>query len=206
MTTTTQYLKGSRRLAVIHRWLQGIDDPNYEVLPTKKEGKYIVKKRQNQLTTDNDTANEASIEPDANEDPNNKETNEDNTDVNEQPTQPVKPKPLPARKPTATRTKSTANTFEGYSPSKPSGFDPTVNLEILETLKLLGDEIRGKRERKEQKQLINHVIDKRLRRPQRRQLIPQSKSIEEEYYSDDNDDDEHEPQPQPPIFRSRIHR
>ena len=45
MTTTTTYLKGSRRLAVIHRWLQGIDDPNYEVLPTKKEGKYIVKKR-----------------------------------------------------------------------------------------------------------------------------------------------------------------
>ena len=42
----TQYIKGTKRLAIIKRWLQGIDDPEYDVLPTRKEGKYIVKKRE----------------------------------------------------------------------------------------------------------------------------------------------------------------
>ena len=85
-----------------------------------------------------------------------------------------------------------------YAVKPQSTYDPTINIEILETLKLLGNEITRKRERKEQKQLINQVIDKRMRR-QPSQLIPKSQPVEEyEYYSDEPE------QPQP--FKSRIRR
>ena len=202
------YIKGSKRLAIIQRWLQGIDDPDYDVLPTKKEGKYILKKRITQPTH--------SSEPDEKEDPNNEE--QDTSDVNdcsrriasqsyEQPTppqtlsecamhpqtlsecamhpqpKPVNPKPI-ARKPKPTAQQHDDRLCRSQLTHEPA-YDPTVNLEILETLKLLGDEIRTKRERKQQKQLINQVIDKRMRS---HHVIPKSKTIEEEYYSEDEDD------------------
>ena len=40
------YLRGSKRLAIIQNWLNGKEDDNWEVLPTKKDGKYIVKARE----------------------------------------------------------------------------------------------------------------------------------------------------------------
>lgn len=225
------YIKGSKRLAIIQRWLQGIDDPDYDVLPTKKEGKYILKKRITQPTH--------SSEPDEKEDPNNEE--QDTSDVNdcsrriasqsyEQPTppqtlsecamhpqpKPVNPKPI-ARKPKPTAQQPDDRLCLSQLTHEPA-YDPTLNLEILETLKLLGDEIRTKRERKQQKQLINQVIDKRMRS---HHVIPKSKQIEEEYYSDENDkrslthslrECECEPlreqqhHEQQPIFKSRIRR
>ena len=223
------YIKGSKRLAIIQRWLQGIDDPDYDVLPTKKEGKYILKKRITQPTH--------SSEPDEKEDPNNEE--QDTSDVNdcsrriasqsyEQPTppqtlsecamhpqpKPVNPKPI-ARKPKPTAQQHDDRLCRSQLTHEPA-YDPTVNLEILETLKLLGDEIRTKRERKQQKQLINQVIDKRMRS---HHVIPKSKTIEEEYYSDENEWEPHdeplrEQQPilgpssqeSSRIFKSRIRR
>lgn len=76
--------------------------------------------------------------------------------------------------------------------------DSTVNLEILEQLKLLGDEIRGKRERKEQKQLIKHVVEKQLskKNPQALEYV-QSQEDDYDYYSEEE---------QQPIFKSRIKR
>ena len=38
----TKHVTGMKRNQIIQRWLQGIDDEEYEVFPTKKEGKYIV--------------------------------------------------------------------------------------------------------------------------------------------------------------------
>ncbi|KAK8837137.1 hypothetical protein M9Y10_006902 [Tritrichomonas musculus] len=55
MTKAGEYLKGTKRLQIINKWLRGIDDPMYEVYPTRKEGKYILKKRDKPL---NDTDNE----------------------------------------------------------------------------------------------------------------------------------------------------
>ena len=43
----TKYVTGMKRNQIIQRWLQGIDDEQYEVFPTKKEGKYIVKNESN---------------------------------------------------------------------------------------------------------------------------------------------------------------
>ena len=47
----SKHLTGSKRLAIIQRWINGHDDPNWEVLPTRREGKYIVKKRTEPLET-----------------------------------------------------------------------------------------------------------------------------------------------------------
>ena len=41
----SKHLTGSKRLQVIQNWLNGRDDPDWDVLPTKKENKYIVKRR-----------------------------------------------------------------------------------------------------------------------------------------------------------------
>ena len=45
MDKSTEYIRGSKRLKIIQNYLNGREDPAYEVLPTRKEGKYIVKKR-----------------------------------------------------------------------------------------------------------------------------------------------------------------
>ena len=53
---SSKYVRGVKRNQIIQRWLQGIEDPEYEVFPTKKEGKYIVKLRETKLVdqTNND--------------------------------------------------------------------------------------------------------------------------------------------------------
>ena len=45
MSENKQYIRGCKRLAIINKWLRGIDDEDYDVFPTKIEGKYIVKPR-----------------------------------------------------------------------------------------------------------------------------------------------------------------
>ena len=64
----TQYVKGTKRLAIIKRWLQGIDDPDYDVLPTRKEGRYIVKKRSCEPTSSEHQDDIVDNESDSNED------------------------------------------------------------------------------------------------------------------------------------------
>lgn len=204
----TQYIKGTKRLAIIKRWLQGIDDPEYDVLPTRKEGKYIVKKRETNITT--------KPEIDDTNEPENDDTNEidksieqDNiTDetIEKEPIKPIAKKQPKQVKKTTTKTitqsipKQVAkqSTYEGTQFHPNHVYDGTVNLEILEQLKLLGDEIRGKRERKEQKQLIKHVVEKQLskKNPQALEYV-QSQEDDYDYYSEEE---------QQPIFKSRIKR
>ena len=77
--------------------------------------------------------------------------------------------------------------------------DSTVNLEILEQLKQLGNEIRGKQE-----QLIKHVVEKQLTKKVQPEY-PQNQCNKVDYsYEYDNDNDELE-EPQP-TFKSRIRR
>ena len=207
----TQYIKGTKRLAIIKRWLQGIDDPEYDVLPTRKEGKYIVKKRETNITTKQQ--NEPEID-DTNEQENEVEDSNDNsitqdniTDEtiekekwNSSASEPIKPiakkQPKQVKK---TYTKTITQSIPKQV-AKQSTYDSTVNLEILEQIKLLGDEIRGKRERKEQKQLIKHVVEKQLskKKPQAQKYL-QSQEDDYDYYSEEEEQ-------QQPIFKSRIKR
>ncbi len=216
----TQYIKGTKRLAIIKRWLQGIDDPEYDVLPTRKEGKYIVKKRETNITTkqqnepeiddtneqENDDSNDNANEV---EDSNDNSITQDNiTDEtiekekwNSSASEPIKP--IAKKQPKQVKKTSTKTITQSIPKqvAKQSTLDSTVNLEILEQIKLLGDEIRGKRERKEQKQLIKHVVEKQLskKKPQAQKYL-QSQEDDYDYYS------EEEEEQQQPIFKSRIKR
>ena len=206
--SASTYLKGSKRLAIIQRWLQGIDDPNYDVLPTKKEGKYIVKKRTTPLNTteqveqhveqqadDEDEQEEGTQCPGCNASFDQQQSDVEQVEQQESP--PPQPNPKTTIKPKST-IKPSSKPKSIPKPKSTPIYDPTVNLEILEQLKLLGDEIRSKRERKEQKQLIKQVVEKQMRRQP--PTIPLSKPVEDyEYYSEDDE-------PTQPIFKSRIRR
>lgn len=65
------YLKGCKRLQVIENFKHGVIDPEWEVFPTKTEGKYIVKPRENKETNTH-----------TNKEKNNKQTNKRNNKKN----------------------------------------------------------------------------------------------------------------------------
>lgn len=147
----SNHLSGSKRLAVIQRWINGHDDPNWEVLPTRREGKYIVKKRATPLEESYDTPQET-------------EENSENEVFEEKPKK-VKPPKMKTPKPQKI----------------PETQDPTVNLEILNQLKLLGEEIKMKREKKEQKRMINEAVNKQIMKP--KPYYPQSRLEYPQEYS-----------------------
>ena len=76
-----KYLTGSKRLQVIQRWLNGVDDPEYDVFPTRKEGKYIVKPR-------NETIKQTT-----------KEVNEEATEQEQEPIEPEQDEPIEGLRP-----------------------------------------------------------------------------------------------------------
>lgn len=168
VSTQMSTLRGSKRLQVIQRWLQGIDDPQWEVFPTKKEGKYIVRARK---TPQPDDEVDQPIE------------DEQPPDDLEEPVSEPEPKPKPKPKPSTTRKQPQPQ------------YDPTINLEILNTLKTLGDEIKREREEKAQKRLMKQVLHKEMysrRTPFNdpyEQEGPKPRKIEY------NDDDEYEEEP-----------
>ena len=82
--------------------------------------------------------------------------------------------------------------------------DSTVNLEILEQIKLLGDEIKGQRERKEQKRMIQHELHKQFTKSPSVSQRSRNKPKETPEY-DYEYDYEYVDEPQP-VFKSRIHR
>ena len=135
----TKHLSGSKRLAVIQRWINGHDDPDWEVLPTRKEGKYIVKKRETPIEKVEKV--EETQEPEEVEEP---------EEVPEPVQKPIKVKQKVQKPPKNIET---------------SNYDPTINLEILNQLKLLGEEMKTKREKKEQKRMIKEVVNKQIRKP-----------------------------------------
>ena len=198
---SSKYVRGVKRNQIIQRWLQGIEDPEYEVFPTKKEGKYIVKLRETKLVdqTNNDV-DKQSVDVDAD-----KQSVDVANDV-ESETESTPPPPVIKQR----RPRTSSSTIPSTRP------DSTINLEILEQLRNLGEEIRNDRFKKEQKQYIKHVVNKELSKSRiRSRYVPEMfpESVESEPV--EPKPVEPEPQPQPvepepvieqPIFRSRIRR
>lgn len=197
---SSKYVRGVKRNQIIQRWLQGIEDPEYEVFPTKKEGKYIVKLRETKLVdqTNNDV-DKQSVDVDVD-----KQSVDVTNDV-ESETESTPPPVIKQRRP-----RTSSSTIPSTRP------DSTINLEILEQLRNLGEEIRNDRFKKEQKQYIKHVVNKELSKSRiRSRYVPDMfpESVESEPV--ESKSVEPEPQPQPvepeqvieqPIFRSRIRR
>ena len=200
----SKYVRGVKRNQIIQRWIQGIDDPDYEVFPTKKEGKYIVKLREKSEPENGSLENEPEIEP---------PTENGSGGI---PAAEISPEnePPAAAKPRSRSTVPRDSTIRN-SEVRSQGELCTakgINLEILEQLRNLGEELRNDRFKKEQKQYIKHVVNKEL-----------SKSrIRSRYVPDMFPENEPEPeQPEPvcqanlaplepvneqPLFRSRIRR
>ena len=136
------HVRGSKRLKIIQNYLNGKEDDEFEVFPTKTEGKYIVRKRTEPIT---------------------KPIEEPITKPIEEPVvEPQKEEPQEIEQPIA-KPKPTPQQF----------YDPTINIEILNQLKLLGEEMKNSREKKEQKRMIKEVVNKQIRRPWYNYMQPQ---------------------------------
>ncbi|KAK8895991.1 hypothetical protein M9Y10_013877 [Tritrichomonas musculus] len=189
-----KYLTGSKRLQIIQRWLNGVDDPEYDVFPTRKEGKYIVKPRKTTMTTD------------INEEPTEK-TEQEQEPIELEQDEPIEqPKITPKTKQiTRPKAKQQTNLNTSYQT-----YDPTINIEILNQLKLLGEEFKLKREKKEQKRMIKEVVQKQIAKPRMQynytepDYSQQSISIGNSLNKvKPNQDEEMIEQPQPTLTRRR---
>ena len=213
----SKYVTGMKRNQIIQRWLQGIDDEQYEVFPTKKEGKYIVKLRTQPLIRRDKSSDNLNGMVESTNDNSNAHPSVHPND--EAPSQHEEAQPTPKRQPNRVSQRTTQRPpppMQQYPHN-----DSTVNLEILEQLRSLGEELRNDRFKREQKQYIKHVVNKELSKPRIR-----SKYVPDLFPTDDqpppheekqsNQSPEpipepiHEQQPdiieQQPIFHSRIRR
>ena len=197
----------SKRLQVIQKWLNGRDDPEYEVFPCKKEGKYIVRPRKQPLIEDKiEVSRKLDLSEDKNEEP--KPTIEDNK------IEPIiEEKQIEIEQPKISKPKpKTIMEVEQPKIYKPkSVYDPTINIEILNQLKLLGEEIKSEREKKEQKKMMKEVFHKEMSKQHKnfyQYTQPQYKQEPNQIEESESDVEEEQitPQPQPkpqPIMRRR---
>lgn len=188
-----------KRQQIIKKWLNGIDDPLYEVFPTKVENKNIVKKRTEPLP---DQVNEESNEQ---TDDNTTEQVDDKPteEVDDKPTQEVKPKPTQPKKMVPKPKSKALSSKSEPIPTIPKHIreanpaDLTISYEILNQLKELGNEIKQQRMKKEQKSMIKQVVQKQMaKRPNRKRVVEQITDGEEDEYEYEYEETQPKPKPQ----------
>lgn len=152
-------LSNSKRLQLINKWLRGIDDEDFEVFPCKTEGKYFVRPRKNKLKQTTKDINVLSLESEEVTEPESIQEEPEEIIEELRPGQSLEPKAKSISKPRAIH--QTNNQF----------YDLTINIEILNQLKLLGEEFKNEREKKEQKRIIKEAVQKQIsRRPFRSEM------------------------------------
>ena len=175
-------VRGKKRMEIIKKFIDGEEDPDYEVIPTVTEGKYFVRPRNGskRLQRGEDSKSKSQKVKQKTED------EQSLDDVDEE-------KAIEERDPKQKTSKRAHRAIEGQSTepkhqvvkqshsnqSFQEFYDPTISYQILEQLKLLGEEQRLKRTKKEQKKLVKHQIQKQLRR---KEPEPESSSSEEYDY------------------------
>ena len=90
-----------------------------------------------------------------------------------------------------------------YKPK--SVYDPTINIEILNQLKLLGEEIKSEREKKEQKKMMKEVFHKEMNKQHKnfyQYTQPQYKQEPNQIEESDDEEEQITLRPQP-ILRRR---
>ena len=221
------YVRGTKRLQIIQRWLQGHDDKEYEVFPTKVEGKYIVKKRTEPLPESNKEQVDEQIESLSDVgnalEPVTEKVDEQVDDTVTEEVKPSPPKPKPKPSPTVPKRIRERHISPEDRRSDSNPADLTVSYEILNQLKELGNELKQQRIKKEQKSMIKQVVQKQMtKRPRKQILKEESDDYEYEYYDEPSpspspstraqhkrtDSIIEQPQPSSPqqIFKSRIRR
>ena len=170
----TVSIRGKKRQEYIQRWLNGEEDPEVEVMPTRVEGKYIVRPRGQKEettveTTVTDTVNTSSKDT---EDSSSyySEYEEEEIPASDEGSPRLSPEPV-----TPKRKGKKINQTD-------------IQLEILHHLRIMGEEAIRKREKKERKREMKHVVRKEMSRSG-------SSMMRNSYYdySDDDSDNEEVP-------------
>jgi hypothetical protein len=169
-------LTGKMRGELIRKWLAGEEDAFWHVKPTKTDGKYIISPRRNGANEESQ-----SQEQSESEDENAEEPAPDQTELYEE---------TPAQKPPPK-----AKTVSAPSAGKPL-LNGDVTMEILNQLRILGEERREREIRKRRKAEIKAELAKQLSRRGRVQFT------QPEYYSDDEYEYVVEPAPRLPQRRT----
>lgn len=167
----TAHVRGSKRLKIIQNYLNGKEDDEFEVFPTKTENKYIVRPRKAPISKPKE-------EPPVVEPPKEEPHDKACETVEKEQQEIIKPIIKP---------KSTPQQF----------YDPTINIEILNQLKLLGEEMKNSREKKEQKRIIKEVVNKQMMKPRYNYMQPQ-------YIQEPNEVEQEEQANDPPSIEQPI--
>ena len=165
-------IRGKKREELINNWLQGKDDDEFDVIPTKNEGKYIIRHKTKNNNISEQTISEPSdiseqpIPEQTISEPNNAAITEDITENNAE----IKQTPV-----NNTRTKS----------MKESPSQQNLTLDILNQLKNIqssfhefNEERRKKQEKKAKKKEMKHIIHKEFAK---NRVMIENSDDEEEY-------------------------
>ena len=167
-------VRGKKRMEIIKKFLEGEEDPDYEVVPTVTKGKYFVRPRKEKMEVEDNDDND-----------DNDDEDEDNSDIEESSTPVQLSKETKSKKQNPKQKKQLKQKQNPkqdalrqmvHKDINPDIYDPTIPYQILEQLKLLGEEQKLKREKKEQKKLMKHQIQKQLSKKQQKE-----ESSDEEY-------------------------
>ena len=161
-------LRGNRRKQLIDRWLRGEEDENYEVVPTRTEGRFIVKQRKTPLkATDREAPSVLTPEGSSDGSDESQEASEGENQGNatklavkeEKPKQ--KQKKVNSKQPNETSMNIPTNPSTSGSVAS-TGTTDSISLQILEQLRLLGEENRRNNERKERRRETKAMVRKQL--------------------------------------------
>ena len=163
-------VRGKKRMEIIKKFIDGEEDPDYEVIPTVTEGKYFVRPRNGskRLQRGEDSKSKSQKVKQKTEDEQSLDDVDEEEAIEERDPKQKTSKP----KHQVVKQSHSNQSFQEL-------YDPTISYQILEQLKLLGEEQRLKRTKKEQKKLVKHQIQKQLRR---KEPEPESSSSEEYDY------------------------
>ena len=179
----TAHVRGSKRLKIIQNYLNGKEDDEFEVFPTKKEGKYIVRKRTEPIAK---TQEEPIAKP------------KEEPPVVEPIAEPKEEPPV-VEPPTVEPQEIEQPIVKPKSTPQPI-YDPTINIEILKQLKLLGEEMKSNREKKEQKRMIKEVVNKQMMKQ------PRYNYTQPQYIQEPNEVEQEEPPEMPPPIQQPLRR
>jgi hypothetical protein len=170
-------LTGKTREDLIRKWLAGEEDALWQVKPTKTDGKYIITPRRQETSEDNESQGKSETE-----DENEQEQPEEQENLYEE---------TPAQKPPPKPKKTIAPKAKGKGKVN---LNEDVTTEILNQLRLLGEERREREMRKRQKAEIKAQIAKQIatRYGQPVQYVTEEVGVEDE----EEDIVEYPPHPQ----------
>ena len=194
-------VRGKKRMEIIKKFLEGEEDPDYEVIPTVTEGKYFVRPRKGSKSKNKsqklkqetkDEQSDDDIDDDVNDEAIEEQKQKQKQNGLSEPLRDKVPKKKKEPKHQAVKQSHSNQSFQEL-------YDPTISYQILEQLKLLGEEQRLKRTKKEQKKLVKHQIRKQLKQREQEQ-----ESSDNEEYDYDVVDEEPKQLFKPTPLRRRV--